>query len=214
MKKEQALTELIQVWDNKEKAQAIDLLKSSMIEERSTKQTCPKVVEHYVKSTIKEGLVSGVLRDYPEDFSSTARSTYYRKVIQEAVKAISEEILVDTSEASLSLAWISLEKSKNLVEFRKNLKMYISIMKSNFYTKDDLQELTDTIDEQDKEIRQLTEYKRVYEEIFGVLQQGDEDLMIYRKYKTLKQGSFSDTEIAKTLNVSRSKLLKVLNSFE
>ena len=213
MKQEKELSNLIESWDNKEKAQAIKLLRNSMSETSTTNQTPVSTVEAYVKKTIKAGLNNESLPDYPEDFSLTAKSTYYKGVIQAAVKELADELGVNTNGESLALAWEHLERSKSLVEFRKHLKMYVSILKTSFYSEEDVQELTDMVDEQDREIRRLQEYQRIYTEIFGVLEQGDEDLNIYRQYKVLKEGNFSDTEIASTLGVSRPKLMKVLKSF-
>ena len=59
MKQEEKLTQLIQTWDNKDKAQAIKILKSSMAETSTTPKVPSKDIEDYVKNTITEGLKSG-----------------------------------------------------------------------------------------------------------------------------------------------------------
>ena len=58
MKQEEKLTQLIQTWDNKDKAQAIKILKSSMVETSTTPKIPSKDIEDYVKNTITEGLIS------------------------------------------------------------------------------------------------------------------------------------------------------------
>jgi hypothetical protein len=200
------LGQLIESWDNKEKAQAIKVLKESMVKSSSVNRTTNSAVHSYVKNTIEVGLKSGRLLDYPEDFSLTAKNTYYKSVIQAAVKELADELGVNNKSDTLTLAWDNLEKSKNLVEFRKNLKMYISIMKGSFYTEDDVMELTCMIDERDKEIDRLKEYQRIYNEIFGILSQDDEELSIVLKDKTLKSSGFTDVDICKVLGIKRNRL--------
>ena len=79
MKQEEKLTQLIQTWDNKDKAQAIKILKSSMVETSTTPKVPSKDIEDYVKNTITEGLKNGgKLLDYPGDYEAAARSTYYK----------------------------------------------------------------------------------------------------------------------------------------
>ena len=58
MKQEEKLTQTYRDWDNKEKAQAIKLLKSSMVETSTTPKIPSEDIEDYVKNTITEGLLS------------------------------------------------------------------------------------------------------------------------------------------------------------
>ena len=99
MKQEEKLTQLIQTWDNKEKAQAIKLLKSSMVATSTTPKIPHKDIEDYVKSTITEGLKSGggKLLDYPGDYESASKSTYYKENIRAVIKDVSQELNLDTS---------------------------------------------------------------------------------------------------------------------
>lgn len=214
MKQEQKLTELIQVWDNKEKAQAIKVLKASMVESKKTKASTQEVGD-YVKHIIQEGIEGRSIPDYPsDDVSASARSTYYKKAIEAAVQEIEGVLHIDKSNKALEAVWENCKDSSNLVEFRKNFKLYLTAVMAELYTVEDVQELTDMIDDLDRENHKLKEYERIYHEIFGVLEQGDEDLNIYRKYKTLKDGNMSDTEISVILDVSRPKLSKVVKSFQ
>ena len=48
MKQEEKLTQLTQTWDNKEKAQAIKLLKSSMVETSTTPKIPSEDIEAYI----------------------------------------------------------------------------------------------------------------------------------------------------------------------
>lgn len=206
MKQEDKLEELIEAWDNKEKAQAIKILRASMSETSTNNKVPVCTVESYVKTTLKAGLSNESFPDYPGDFSLASKSTYYKGVIQAAVKEFAQELGINNDTESLAIAWEHLEKSKNLVDFRKHLKMYVAILKSSFYSEDDIQELTDMIDEQDRQIRELQDYKRIYEEIFEVARSEDENLRIVQETKRLKQVPLTDSEICKVLGITRDKL--------
>lgn len=207
MKQEHKLEELLEVWDNKEKAQAIQVLKKSMSENSEVKRVSDTVVKEYVKNTIMEGLDSGKMQDYPEDFSSTAKSPYYKIAIREVVKEVGEEFGVGrTSNTALQEAWKECEKSRTLIEFRRAFKMYLILLRSNFYTDEDIREYTELLDEQDKTIRELLEYKRIYNEMFNVLTSDDEELGQVLRAKRMKEQGMTDTEICKVLNVKRNKL--------
>lgn len=209
MKQEEKLTQLIQTWDNKEKAQAINLLKSSMVETSTTPKIPHKDIENYVKNTIKDGLKNGggKLLDYPGDYESASKSTYYKENIRSVIKDIAQELSIDThSNNVLAACWKELEDSRTLVEFRKYLKLYLITLFSNFYTDGDIAEYVQMIDEQDKEIRKLREYKRIQEELFGIMTKDDEELHQVIQAKKMKEIGLSESEICKTLNVTRNRL--------
>lgn len=199
------LIDLVQDWSNQEKAQAITLLKKSMSESVSTR-TDTKVVESYVKDTIKKGLETGKIGDYPEDFSRTAKSMFYKEIIQTVVKDMKEELGIDKSNKSLTLAWEHCEGAKNLIDFRKAFKMYCTILRSETYTIDEVQEYVVMIDELDRENRQLKDYKRIHDEMFGVLSENDKELNIVLKANKMKESGFTDKDICKVLNISRTQL--------
>lgn len=208
MKQEEKLSELIQTWDNKDKAQAIKILKSSMVETSTTPKIPSKDIEDYVKNTITEGLKSGgKLLDYPGDYESASKSTYYKENIRAVIKDVSQELKLDTSSnAVLSACWKELEDSRTLVEFRKYLKLYLITLFSNFYTDKDIAEYVEMIDEQDRELRRLREYKRIQEELFGIMTDNDEELHQVIQAKKMREGGLSDTEICKVLNIKRDRL--------
>ena len=104
------------------------------------------------------------------------------------------------------MAWENCEKSKSLAEFRKSLKMYLTILRTNTYTDIDLLYYTNQINALDEEIKSLKESKRQNEEIFGIMQEDDESLMIALKTKKLRENRLSDTQIAKVLGITRKKL--------
>ena len=191
MNKEE-LIDLVQDWSNQDKAQAIALLKKSMSESVSTR-TDKKVVESYVKDAIKQGLLDGKLKDYPEaNFERTSRSMIYKEVIQTVVKDIKDGQGID---ASSRAAWTHCENAKNLVDFRKAFKMYCTILKSETYTIDEVQEYVVLIDELDRENRKLKDYRRIYNEIFGVISEDDAELNIVLKANKMKESNFTDKEI-------------------
>ncbi len=208
MKQEEKLSELIQAWDNKEKAQAIKILKSSMVATSTTPKVPSKDIEDYVKSTITEGLKSGgKLLDYPGDYESASKSTYYKENIRAVLKDVSQELKLDTSSnAVLSACWKELEDSRTLVEFRKYLKLYLTTLFSNFYTDEDIAEYVEMIDEQDRELRRLREYKRIQDELFKAMTSDDEDLYSVIQARDMKAMGMTDTEICTVLNIKRDKL--------
>ena len=210
MKQEEKLTQLIQTWDNKEKAQAIKLLKSSMAETSRTPKIPHKDVKNYVKNTITEGLKNGgssKLLDYPGDYESASKSTYYKENIRAAIKDVSQELNLDTgSNVVLSACWKELEDSRTLVEFRKYLKLYLITLFSNFYTDEDIAEYVEMIDEQDRELLRLREYKRIQDEIFKAMTSDDEDLHNVIRARDMKAMGMTDTEICTALKIKRDKL--------
>ena len=208
MKQEEKLSELIQTWDNKEKAQAIKLLKSSMVETSTTPKIPHKDIEDYVKNTITEGLKSGgKLLDYPGDYESASKSTYYKENIRAVIKDVSQELNLNTSSNKvLSECWKELEASRTLVEFRKYLRLYLITLFSNFYTDEDIAEYVEMIDEQDRELRRLREYKRIQEELFKAMTSDDEDLYSVIQARDMKAMGMTDTEICNVLNIPRNKL--------
>jgi hypothetical protein len=209
MKQEEKLTQLIQTWDNKDKAQAIKILKSSMAETSTTPKVPSKDIEDYVKNTITEGLKSGggKLLDYPGDYESASKSTYYKENIRAVIKDVSQELNLDTtSNKVLSECWKELEASRTLVEFRKYLRLYLITLFSNFYTDEDIAEYVEMIDEQDRELRRLREYKRIQEELFKAMTSDDEDLYSVIQARDMKAMGMTDAEICTVLNIKRDKL--------
>ena len=208
MKQEEKLTQLIQTWDNKEKAQAIKLLKSSMVETSTTPKIPSEDIEDYVKNTITEGLKSGgKILNYPGDYEAAARSTYYKQNIRAVIQDVVQELNMDTSSNKVvEECWKELEDSRTLREFRKYLKLYFVALFSNFYTEEDIAEYVEMIDEQDRELRKLREYKRIQEEMFKAMTSDDEDLYSVIQARDMKAMGMTDTEICNVLNITRNKL--------
>ena len=208
MKQEEKLTQLIQTWDNKDKAQAIKILKSSMAETSTTPKVPSKDIEDYVKNTITEGLKSGgKILNYPGDYEAAARSTYYKQNIRAVIQDVVQELNMDTSSNKVvEECWKELEDSRTLREFRKYLKLYFVALFSNFYTDEDIAEYVEMIDEQDRELRILREYKRIQDEIFKAMTSDDEDLHNVIRARDMKAMGMTDTEICTALKIKRDKL--------
>ena len=208
MKQEEKLTQLIQTWDNKDKAQAIKILKSSMAETSTTPKVPSKDIEDYVKNTITEGLKSGgKILNYPGDYEAAARSTYYKQNIRAVIQDVVQELNMDTSSNKVvEECWKELEDSRTLREFRKYLKLYFVALFSNFYTDKDIAEYVEMIDEQDRELRRLREYKRIQDEIFKAMTSDDEDLHNVIRARDMKAMGMTDTEICTALKIKRDKL--------
>ena len=208
MKQEEKLTQLIQTWDNKDKAQAIKILKSSMVETSTTPKIPSEDIEDYVKNTITEGLKSGgKILNYPGDYEAAARSTYYKQNIRAVIQDVVQELNMDTSSNKVvEECWKELEDSRTLREFRKYLKLYFVALFSNFYTDEDIAEYVEMIDEQDRELRRLREYKRIQDELFKSMTSDDEDLYSVIQARDMKAMGMTDTEICTALKIKRDKL--------
>ena len=102
--------------------------------------------------------------------------------------------------------WKELEDSRTLREFRKYLKLYFVALFSNFYTDEDIAEYVEMIDEQDRELRRLREYKRIQDELFGIMTEDDEELHQVIQANKMREMGLSDAEICKTLNLTRNRL--------
>lgn len=207
MQNEDKLEALLESWTNQEKAQAIQLLKKSMHESSEQKRVPVQNVKDYVKSTLVQGLDSGSLQDYPEDYDSVSRSHFYKEAIREVVKEVQEEYEVDTSSHPImAAAWRDCEKARTLIELRKAFRLYVIALKSTFYTENDIIEYAQMIDEQDREIRQLREYKRIQEELFGIMMDHQEDYNIVVQSREMKKMGLTDAEICKILEINRNRL--------
>lgn len=207
MQNEKTLEALLESWTNQEKAQAIQLLKKSMSENSKQKRVPVQNVKDYVKSMLVQGLNDGSLKDYPEDYNSISRSQFYKEAIREVVKEVQEEYEVDTSSHPvLAAAWKDCEKARTLIELRKAFRLYALVLKSKFYTEDDIIEYARMIDEQDREIRQLREYKRIQEELFGIMMDHQEEYNIVIQAREMKKMGLTDTEICKVLKINRNRL--------
>lgn len=207
LKQEQTLTQLMELWDNKEKAQAIKLLKKSMSEESNSGNVEPSLIQDYVKTAMQAGFNYESLPDYPNDVAGAARNMFYKEDIRKVILELGQDLHDKTSTNEvLQAAWNEVEKARNLIEFRKAFRMYVLIMRAELYTKEDIVEYTTMIDELDKEVRELREYKRIYNEMFDVLTNDDEELGNIRKSIKMKEQGLTDIEICKVLNIKRNTL--------
>ena len=179
-----------------------------MVETSTTPKVPSKDIEDYVKNTITEGLKSGgKILNYPGDYEAAARSTYYKQNIRAVIQDVVQELNMDTSSNKVvEECWKELEDSRTLREFRKYLKLYFVALFSNFYTEEDIAEYVEMIDEQDRELRRLREYKRIQNELFKAMTSDDEDLYSVIQARDMKAIGITDTEICTVLNIPRNKL--------
>ena len=140
-------------------------------------------------------------------YEAAARSTYYKQNIRAVIQDVVQELNMDTSSNKVvEECWKELEDSRTLREFRKYLKLYFVALFSNFYTEEDIAEYVEMIDEQDRELRKLREYKRIQEELFKAMTSDDEDLYSVIQARDMKAMGMTDTEICNVLNITRNKL--------
>lgn len=207
MKQEEKLEQLIEVWDNSEKAQAIAVLRTSMSKSAETPRVLSSQIQDYVKTTISVVMDGGNIPDYPGDFASASKSTFYKQAIREVVKEMGVFFDVhNTKNDILVAAWAECEKARTLIELRKALNLYGVALRANFYTDEDIAEYVEMIDEQDRELRRLREYKRIQDELFGIMTEDDEELHQVIQANKMRDMKLSDTEICKILKITRNRL--------
>ncbi len=207
MKQEEKLEQLIEVWDNSEKAQAIAVLRTSMSKSAETPRVPSSQIQDYVKTTISVVMDGGNIPDYPGDFASASKSTFYKQAIREVVKEMGVFFDVhNTKNDILVAAWAECEKARTLIELRKALNLYGVALRANFYTDEDIAEYVEMIDEQDRELRRLREYKRIQDELFGIMTEDDEELHHVIQANKMRDMKLSDTEICKILKITRNRL--------
>lgn len=207
MKQEEKLEQLIEVWDNSEKAQAIAVLRTSMSKSAETPRVPSSQIQDYVKTTISVVMDGGNIPDYPGDFASASKSTFYKQAIREVVKEMGVFFDVhNTKNDILVAAWAECEKARTLIELRKALNLYGVALRANFYTDEDIAEYVEMIDEQDRELRILREYKRIQDELFGIMTEDDEELHQVIQANKMRDMKLSDTEICKILKITRNRL--------
>ena len=207
MKQEEKLEQLIEVWDNSEKAQAIAVLRTSMSKSAETPRVPSSQIQDYVKTTINVVMDGGNIPDYPGDFASASKSTFYKQAIREVVKEMGVFFDVhNTKNDILVAAWAECEKARTLIELRKALNLYGVALRAKFYTDEDIAEYVEMIDEQDRELRRLREYKRIQDELFKAMTSDDEDLHNVIQARDMKAMGMTDTEICTALKIKRDKL--------
>ena len=207
MKQEEKLEQLIEVWDNSEKAQAIAVLRTSMSKSAETPRVPSSQIQDYVKTTISVVMDGGNIPDYPGDFAFASKSTFYKQAIREVVKEMGVFFDVhNTKNDILVAAWAECEKARTLIELRKALNLYGVALRANFYTDEDIAEYVEMIDEQDRELRRLREYKRIQDELFGIMTEDDEELHQVIQANKMRDMKLSDTEICKILKITRNRL--------
>lgn len=214
--------ELLLKWNNVEKAQAIAALKKSMSEQAETKKIQTEVVQSYIEQTVKAGMQNYTLPNYPDDFSSAAKSTYYKQVIQEVLKDLDEELkLSGASNAVAKAAWNEVQKAKTIIEFKKFFKLYLIALRADIYTEEDIQWYSNKIEELEKEVQELKHYKEVYSGVFDVVleednknpedgytlakMQRDKDNRTVVEALKLKQLGFKESEILIALGIDKNR---------
>lgn len=225
--------ELLLKWNNVEKAQAIAALKKSMAEQAETKKVQTEVVQSYIEQTVKAGMQNYTLPNYPDDFSSAAKSTYYKQVIQEVLKDLDEELkLSSASNAVAKAAWNEVQKAKTIIEFKKFFKLYLIALRADIYTEEDIQWYSNKIEELENKVQELKHYKEVYSGVFDVVledkndpsnkylskkMQEEKDKRTLVEVMKLKDIGFKETEALKALGITKDRLMyikkKVGNDF-
>lgn len=214
----QDFSKLLEQWDNAEKAQAIQLLKKSMKSENNTVPV--ETVGNYVRNAINAGFNNEQIPNYPQDFSQAAKSSFYKEVIREVVNELGAKFKVnETTNATAKAVWNDVQKSKNLIEFRKLFKLYLTALSDDLYTQEDIAYYTKQIEVLEQGIKDLMYYKQVYSSIFDAVlaeekeddkymlakSQRDKDNMTVVEALKLKQLGFKENEILVALGIDKNR---------
>lgn len=214
----QDFSKLLEQWDNAEKAQAIQLLKKSMKSENNT--VAVETVGDYVRNAINAGFNNEQIPNYPQDFSQAAKSSFYKEVIREVVNELGAKFKVnETTNAMAKAVWNDVQKSKNLIEFRKLFKLYLTALSDDLYTQEDIVFYTKQIEDLEQSIKDLMYYKQVYSSIFDVVlaeEKEDDKYMLAKSQRDkdnrtvvealkLKQLGFKENEILVVLGIDKNR---------
>lgn len=192
----------VQPDDKRKLALAINKIQRLMRE--STPVVSTQETKDYVTRLTQDALQQGVLTNYSsDDLIRTKKSTQHKEVIREVIKQF--DLVADVDNPALSLAWSKVKKSKSILELRTNLEMYITIKES--IHQNNMQEFVDFIDEQDRQIQTLLDYKRIQEELFGIVFAEDEELKLLSDIENAKlKFKLTDEQVCKMFECSRRKL--------
>jgi hypothetical protein len=196
------LAELVEPEERQKIVVAMNILKGKMKED-SVPQNLEQARDYATKLT-QQALEEGSLPQYNNDeLVRTKKSKEHKEVIKEVVKQF--DVVADIGNPALGLAWSRVKKSTSILELRTNLEMYIAIKDS--IHQNDIQEYVDFIDEQDSEIRQLKEYKRIQEELFKIVFEDDAELKLLSDIENAKLSlMLTDEQVCKMFECSRRKL--------
>ena len=189
---------------------AVSGLKSKMAEQ-SIPQDFTQAKDYATKLT-QQALEQGRLPKYEnEELVRTKKSTLHKDVIRQVVQQF--DVVADVNNPALSLAWDRVKKSSSILELRNNLEMYIAIKDS--VHENDVQEYVDFIDVQDKQIKELLEYKRIQEELFDIVFEEDVELKLLSDMENAKvKHNLSDVQICKMFDCTRRKLQTLRDKFQ
>lgn len=192
----------VQPDDKRKLALAINKIQRLMKE--NTPVVSTQETKDYVTRLTQDALQQGVLTNYSsDDLIRTKKSTQHKEVIREVIKQF--DLVADVDNPALSLAWSKVKKSKSILELRTNLEMYITIKES--IHQNNMQEFVDFIDEQDRQIQTLLDYKRIQEELFGIVFNEDEELKLLSDIENAKlKFKLTDEQVCKMFDCSRRKL--------
>lgn len=215
MKNETSIDEILILIDNLDTVEnskavlGINKFKAKM-KENSVPQDQGQTKIYATKLT-QQALDEGTLPRYNDtELVRTKKSTQHKEVIREVVAQF--DAVADTDNPALSLAWSRVKRSTSILELRTNLEMYISIKDS--IHNNDIQEYVEMLDEQDREIRSLKEYKRIYMELFDAFTEDDEEIKVLSDInKGLNEYKLNDTQICKVFNIQRDRFNRMKKKY-
>lgn len=204
----------IDVVDTTNKAKLAVLIsktKAKMSEGSNTNVSTEVYIDHS-KELVKDAIEGRKLSAYPKELVTANKTRAFKHALKKILQDFDNEVESTLSTEPAVLAWERVKKSENLIELRSSLEMYASIIQ-HFY-ENDIQWYADEIDRQDKEIRQLKEYKRIQEELFEVCFSDDADQKLVSDAMQMKSKyNMKDEEIAKIFKISRSKLNRLREKY-
>ena len=199
-------------WDVAKCAQAMKLLKQKM-KDKATIVIPEHEIRDFIIRFVQSALRSEVFLNYPMDFENAVRNPRYKSIINEVMQMSQDLHDINLSSNSLQLAWKHCTASSTIMELKKNLKMYFSILNDGCYTDNDLKWYIDEINALETNAQCGKEIERQNNALFEVYEKDDEELAIMLKYRKLKREGLTDIETYTVLGITKDKLKALKKKF-
>jgi hypothetical protein len=199
--------------DNKKLGVLISKAKLKMKSESTTKVSSEDY-RKYSKALVQSAMNGDKLPEYPSGLVNSKKTTSFKEVIKEVTEVFDKAVGISSdTPTALTLAWNRVKKSTNLIDLRANLEMYVSIMQS--ISQNNIQEYVEQIDELDKQVRALLEYKRVQEELFMLCFTDDAQMKRLSDIEQAKlRFNLTDNQAASMFDCDRTTLNNLRKKFK
>lgn len=203
--------DVVDTTDKSKLAVLISKTKAKMSEGSNMNVSTDSYIDHS-KALVRDAIEGKNLPAYPKELVTANKTRAFKHALKKILQDFDNEVEYTLNTEPAVLAWDRVKKSENLIELRSSLEMYASIIRHIY--ENDIQWYSDEVDSMDKEVRQMKEYKRIQEELFGVYFSDDADQKLVSDAMQMKSKyNMKDEEIAKIFKISRSKLNRLREKY-